>query len=834
KMAKENIPAPTRSDEQLVLVKARLPYRKSNLLLELQKLQKNPIFRISVDILHNTNFFRAFTASGIQTFFSHRAILSIPSKKSTPHDIPYCQFIKIIIYYLGSRHNIHRTSESLVHVTGDDFLLVNLKFIPKGKKDKVFGMHIPKELITEAIQQSPYYQQYQEMVARKPTAKEGGKKKTVFKAEQPKKPTPVKKPAPGRSSLHLVDGEEQVHPEPEPQVEDEEYDLQRETTPQLLVVEGKVKCIATNEQAALSLLDLNKPKEKIYDTPSPINAETCVDTDKTNSEGDTEIVNVGEEQGEDVSSKVDLEEKTDELDEGQARSNPVYLKVHESLKHTTEEHVHLESPLSSSGTLSSMKNLEDNSTFGDQFINDKPIEEDLGKTNMETEVKSMVTVSIHQTSSSVPPLSTHVIDLTPPRPISSAVQEPVFTATPATTTIILPPPPPLQQQSSTDPKLANHVSSLEKVCANFEKKHKLPDQTIQAILSRVFTLENHDLYFKIDKQVREMFKSGSYKSHMEHEALYEALEASMDHDNIEEFLDTTAKQIGKSKLSKVDLEDQVYLVKPEGNQVLPDISKPLPLGGPPDFKLEELVLSMWIESEPEYDISAAYGISHLWFKRKEFHITSHSSLYDRRAVRSHMQILSVISLKTYSRYGYTFLQQIVLRRADYKEYNISEADFKNLHPNDFEDLYLLYLQGYLNHLSGAEKTKHKLSQPRWDASNFLFKEDYTIVHKPRAVIYKDRNNQKKTMRESEVHKFSDGTLTRIMEKLDHMVKDFVLFKFNPGMENRIWSKEDKRMSKEFIEVIERRLKIRRIFKSLESFMSGRLRDVDYRLIQRAE
>ncbi|GKC44667.1 hypothetical protein Tco_1062389, partial [Tanacetum coccineum] len=63
KMAKENIPAPTRSDDQLVPIKALLPYGKSNLLLDLQKLQKNPIFRISVDILQNTNFFRAFTTS---------------------------------------------------------------------------------------------------------------------------------------------------------------------------------------------------------------------------------------------------------------------------------------------------------------------------------------------------------------------------------------------------------------------------------------------------------------------------------------------------------------------------------------------------------------------------------------------------------------------------------------------------------------------------------------------------------------------------------------------------------------------------------------------------
>ncbi|GJR17542.1 hypothetical protein Tco_0966069 [Tanacetum coccineum] len=117
-------------------------------------------------------------------------------------------------------------------------------------------------------------------------------------------------------------------------------------------------------------------------------------------------------------------------------------------------------------------------------------------------------------------------------------------------------------------------------------------------------------------------------------------------------------QIGKLKLNKADLEgpafklirpfhknnislqfqmeechllltDQIDLVNPEGNLVVPDVSKPLPLGGPPgekerrnalsiskleaayypDFRLEELVLSLWIESERGYDISVAYGIS---------------------------------------------------------------------------------------------------------------------------------------------------------------------------------------------------------------------------------
>nr|GEU83124.1 hypothetical protein [Tanacetum cinerariifolium] len=211
-----------------------------------------------------------------------------------------------------------------------------------------------------------------------------------------------------------------------------------------------------------------------------------------------------------------------------------------------------------------------------------------------------------------------------------------------------------------------------------------------------------------------------------------------------------------------------------------------------------------------------------------------------------MRILSVVSLKTYERYGYTFLKEIVLRRADYNEYKISKADFKKLYPNDFEDMYLLYLQGQLNHLFGVDEvylfnavnlwirnivikkrvedlqigiesyqTKLNLTQPDCDASDFLFKEYYTIISKPRAVIYKDRNEQKMMMRETEVHKFSDGTLNRILDKLDHMVKDFKLFKY---MKTRICSDDDKRGSKEFMDVIERGLKIRRIFMSLESFV----------------
>ncbi|GJU17412.1 hypothetical protein Tco_1145378 [Tanacetum coccineum] len=164
------------------------------------------------------------------------------------------------------------------------------------------------------------------------------------------------------------------------------------------------------------------------------------------------------------------------------------------------------------------------------------------------------------------------------------------------------------------------------------------------------------------------------------------------------------------------LTDQVDWANPEGDQVRINVNRPLPLSGPPghvtiptqfffnkdleylqygskgscptlliskmkaanypDFGLELLVpKQMWIDDMCTYDIN----------------------------VRTHMQILSVIRIKAYSRYEYDYLSKIVLRRADHQEHTITEKDFKNLYPSDFEDLNLLLLQGHLDHLYGSDK-----------------------------------------------------------------------------------------------------------------------------------
>ncbi|GJT32572.1 hypothetical protein Tco_0922991 [Tanacetum coccineum] len=275
------------------------------------------------------------------------------------------------------------------------------------------------------------------------------------------------------------------------------------------------------------------------------------------------------------------------------------------------------------------------------------------------------------------------------------------------------------------------------------------------------------------------------------------------------------------------LTDQTDWTNPKGDQVRVDVNQPLPLGGPPghitiqpqfffnkdleylrygskgrnpalsiskmkaasyfDFGLELLVpKQMWIEDVCSYDISAKYEISHWWFNRQKFYIDRDDSSSRRKDVRTHMRIPSVVRIKTYSRYGYDYLSEIVLRRADFQEHTIVEKDFKNLYPSDFEDLNLLLLQGHLNHLPGSDKrmlstaTQLNLTKLEWDATGYEFKHDYTIIESPRAVIFPVNSNERKIMRFNEIYKFSDVTLTRILEALDYRVKEFKIKRLNPG------------------------------------------------------
>nr|GEW11689.1 hypothetical protein [Tanacetum cinerariifolium] len=469
------------------------------------------------------------------------------------------------------------------------------------------------------------------------------------------------------------------------------------------LIEGKGKAIVTKEQAAHSLLALNTskrrstidqfifqrrtpaievslsgPSNKLMMTHPPIlsvthhlllmlkqvlylrrlTVEVVMDEDQTG-------LDPGESHG--ALSGLDPEPTHDEF------MADLYLKVQESLKFLADEHVILEDPISSTETLSSMKNLEDAYAIGYQFINDKSTEDEPEKPNVEAEVVSMVTVLIYQASSSVPPLvfTLELKDL--PHKIDEAVYESV--------------------------KEAVHVALQAPLRDRFRE---LPKADMKEILNQG------------------MFETCTYKSLPEHVVLYEALEASMKQENMDKYLTEKDKSMRYAPMTSVPLT--VYLI-----------------GG---------------------------------------FIVKNSTLTD------------------------TLLTQAA--RADYQQYIIAEKDFKNLYPSDFEDLNLLLLQGHLIHLSGSDKrilstavnlwTRNLVIRQRrvedfqrgiesyqkqlnltnlgWDAKGFEYKHDYTIIESPHAVVFPVGNNERKMMRFNEIYKFSDGTLTNIMEALDYRVKEY--------------------------------------------------------------
>ncbi|GKC28851.1 hypothetical protein Tco_1036145 [Tanacetum coccineum] len=135
---------------------------------------------------------------------------------------------------------------------------------------------------------------------------------------------------------------------------------------------------------------------------------------------------------------------------------------------------------------------------------------------------------------------------------------------------------------------------------------------------------------------------------------------------------------------------------------------------------------------------------------------------------------------------------------------------------------------------GSYQTQLNLTKPLWDAKGFEYKHDFTVIDSLRAVKFRDKYGVQMIMRFNEIHKFSDGTLQQIDEALDYRVKEFRVNRMNLGLDTRFWMKKDVDRRKEFMFAIQKRLKTRCIFQNLESFVGGRIREGDYRLLKRTE
>nr|GEU29914.1 integrase, catalytic region, zinc finger, CCHC-type, peptidase aspartic, catalytic [Tanacetum cinerariifolium] len=267
--------------------------------------------------------------------------------------------------------------------------------------------------------------------------------------------------------------------------------------------------------------------------------------------------------------------------------------------------------------------------------------------------------------------------------------------------------------------------------------------------------------------------------------------------DIATFMDWFCKRRGITMLKPQDWKAS-HLKSLKSFILMHNVSKPLLLGGPPgqvtiqsDFFFNKDLEYLRYDSKGR---RPALSISKI--KAAYYPDAGLEQMGPDQVVRTHMQILSVVQIEIFSMYGYDYMKKIVLCQADLNEH-----------------------------------TQLNLTKPQWDVTGFEYKHDYTVIDSPKAVMFWDKYGVRMMMRFNEIHKFNDGTLQQIDEAFDYRVKEFRINMMNPGLNTRFWTRMDVDRCKAFMFAIQRRLRTRRIFRNLESFVGRRVREGDYRLLK---
>nr|GEY35760.1 histone deacetylase 14 [Tanacetum cinerariifolium] len=518
---------PIHTDDQILPHIILVLIGKRNCYLDVEKSQINPIYKITVDILKHTNFFRAFTASStipsiyIQQFWDTRALTKIINLclmgKTSGFERPRAPVLQILWGVVNRAHldyarriwgeftqSIHtfiKDKRNLAQHTHEKKKATPI-VIPSIRFTKLIIYHLQRKHKFHPIPDSPLHLPNEEPVLGYLKFSAKGTKREVFRMPIPGsliiadiqrasyyQPGLVSKKRKPISSLRSVD--ESVAkdvPEKEPRVDDEEADVQRALEESLKnmydVPQGPLPPVVIGEPESRKyqpLLEVpGKGKEKARSNPDE-QAEGQAGPNPGNAEASqpmpSHVVHVGSDREHmdlDVAD-VSTQPPPEQIDEGFTAM--AYPKVQENLKLTVEERVILEEPASSSRTLSSLQHLTKDLSFGDLFFSNKPSEADNDKATAATKAESMVFVTIQQDISSNSPMITLIIDLTS-RPESPKVHQLLkatateTTTTTTTTTITILPPPSQQQQSTAYAMMMKRIGKLEHIMENLIQENK--------------------------------------------------------------------------------------------------------------------------------------------------------------------------------------------------------------------------------------------------------------------------------------------------------------------------------------------------------------------------
>jgi hypothetical protein len=131
-----------------------------------------------------------------------------------------------------------------------------------------------------------------------------------------------------------------------------------------------------------------------------------------------------------------------------------------------------------------------------------------------------------------------------------------------------------------------------------------------------------------------------------------------------------------------------------------------------------------------------------------------------------------------------------------------------------------HLDHLLNHLHlqlGIEsyQSQLNLTRPLWNVNSLERVADFTVIESPLATVFRDKYNVPMVLRFNEIHKFSDGTLRMVEEALDFRVKECHVYDHGTRRYTNHWTANDLTRNKRFLAGICKRLKLRRIFRSLD-------------------
>ncbi|GJU52513.1 hypothetical protein Tco_1226227 [Tanacetum coccineum] len=123
--------------------------------------------------------------------------------------------------------------------------------------------------------------------------------------------------------------------------------------------------------------------------------------------------------------------------------------------------------------------------------------------------------------------------------------------------------------------------------------------------------------------------------------------------------------------------------------------------------------------------------------------------------------------------------------------------------------------------------KINLTKPDTYRSDISIKTPYIAYLDIQGIIYQDDMNKNRLITD-ELHKFSDDTLNHVRTSLNDIATRIQMEYFP----KRKWSKQDKQRARVMIKAIDKKLKDRRLIRSLEKFIGGRPYKGDLRLLQK--